>query len=99
MLRPLAVGKNITDPRVLLRVLIVGALLMLAVVGTSLAADTARAEPPMRLPDQVTDPADVLSSSDRTRVQHAVEGLYRDWKRAIKRSLDWEDNEDEDLDF
>ncbi|NKY94345.1 TPM domain-containing protein [Gordonia sputi] len=78
MLRPLTVGKNIPDPRVLLRVVIVGALLMLALVGTSLAADTARAEPPMRLPDQVTDPADVLSSSDRTRVQHAVEGLYRD---------------------
>ena len=49
---------------------------MLAALGTSVAADSARAEPPMRLPDQVTDPADALSSSDRTRVQQAVETLY-----------------------
>ena len=33
------------------------------------------------------------------REKEEVEALYRDWKRAIKRSLDWEDNEDEDLDF
>lgn len=33
------------------------------------------------------------------RDKEEVEALYRDWKRAIKRSLDWEDNEDEDLDF
>ena len=31
------------------------------------------------------------------REKEEVEALYRDWKRAIKRSLDWEDNEDEDL--
>ena len=31
------------------------------------------------------------------RDKEEVEGLYRDWKRAIKRSLEWEDNEDEDL--
>ena len=29
------------------------------------------------------------------RDKEEVEGLYRDWKRAIKRSLEWEDNEDE----
>ena len=33
------------------------------------------------------------------RDKEEVEGLYRDWKRAIKRSLEWEDNEDEDLNF
>ena len=33
------------------------------------------------------------------REEEEVEALYRDWKRAIKRSLEWEDNEDEDLSF
>ena len=31
------------------------------------------------------------------RDKEEVEGLYRDWKRAIKRSLEWEDDEDENL--
>ena len=31
------------------------------------------------------------------RDKDEVEALYRDWKRAIKRSLNWEDVDDDDV--
>ena len=31
------------------------------------------------------------------REKEEVEALYRDWKRAIKRSLNWEDVDDDDV--
>ena len=31
------------------------------------------------------------------REKYEVEALYRDWKRAIKRSLNWEDVDDDDV--
>ncbi|WP_040519120.1 TPM domain-containing protein [Gordonia aichiensis] len=80
MLRRPAFGKNAHSSAAsrVVRVLIVGALLMLGLAATSLTAGTTRAEPPMRLPAQVNDPADVLSSSGRARVQQSIESLYGD---------------------
>jgi uncharacterized membrane protein YgcG len=43
-----------------------------------LAAPGAAAEPPLRLPETVTDHAGVLSASGQADVQHAVDKLYND---------------------
>jgi uncharacterized membrane protein YgcG len=43
-----------------------------------LVAPSAVADPPTRLPGYVTDSAGVLSSSQRTEVEHAVDQLYTD---------------------
>lgn len=50
-------------------------MISVLIVGT-LLAPTTTAEPPMRLPDYVTDEAGVLNSQQRTEVSGAVQRLY-----------------------
>jgi uncharacterized membrane protein YgcG len=45
---------------------------------TSVAAPVATAEPPLRLPDYVTDNSGVLTGGQLANVQSAVDTLYRD---------------------
>lgn len=55
-------------------------LLALAVAGLCglVAAPAAGAEPPLRVPDYVTDNAGVLSPSQRAQVESAIDQLYND---------------------
>jgi len=50
-------------------------MISVLMVGT-LLAPTSSAEPPMRLPDYVTDPAGALNSQQRSEVSGAVQQLY-----------------------
>lgn len=47
-------------------------------IAALLVAPSALAQPPMRLPSSITDNAGVLSASQRTEVQHAIDQLYAD---------------------
>jgi uncharacterized membrane protein YgcG len=62
------------------RLLLLGVILtILAGLGAGLLlAPTAGAQPPFRLPDQVTDNANALSDSGRTAVTSAIDKLYTD---------------------
>lgn len=51
--------------------------MLLALLSALIAlAPVVAAEPPMRVPEPVTDPAGALTPADRDRVQQAVDGLY-----------------------
>ena len=56
---------------------LLGLLLAILTAGL-LVAPAAAAEPPFRLPDYVTDNADVLSQGQRIQVETAVNQLYND---------------------